>query len=86
MGTYVKDGNSCIGCSLLEDFPNECTRCNNLKSKIELIKMSTEYQIDSLRYRKSLENILKAYPDRSVHETLAIIIEIAKETLEVKDA
>ena len=38
MGTYVKDGNSCIGCQLLEEFPDKCAGCSNLKSNVELIK------------------------------------------------
>jgi len=38
MGTYVKDGNSCIGCDFLEEFPELCKKCDNLKSAITLIK------------------------------------------------
>ena len=34
MGEYVKNGNSCIGCECLPDFPNKCHGCNNLKDEV----------------------------------------------------
>ncbi len=50
MGTFVKDGNSCIGCSCLDDFPYECTGCNNLKPKEEFNEAYFE------QYGKSPDN------------------------------
>lgn len=49
MGTYVKDGNSCIGCSLLNEFPGECGSCNNLKSQVELIQIHSKLEAESDR-------------------------------------
>ena len=37
MGTYVKDGNSCIGCETVKSFPNGCFGCHNLKSNYEIL-------------------------------------------------
>ena len=31
MGTHLKDGDICISCKNLENFPNKCGDCNNLK-------------------------------------------------------
>ena len=42
MGTYVENGNSCIGCSLVEEFPGECNGCHNLKSEIDLILIASD--------------------------------------------
>ena len=65
MGTYVKNGNSCIGCSCLDGFPDYCIDCNNLKSKVELIKTSSSLEGDLKKalklsqeyYHNSLEEI-----------------------------
>ena len=38
MGTFVKDGNECIGCCILEEFPDKCDGCSNLKNAVTLIK------------------------------------------------
>ena len=47
MGTYVKDGNSCIGCGSLLDFPYNCYNCKNLKSNIEIIKVIKDQKLKS---------------------------------------
>ena len=47
MGTYVKDGNSCIGCGSLLDFPDNCYNCKNLKSNIEIIKVIKDQKLKS---------------------------------------
>jgi len=61
--TYVKDGNSCIGCNCA--LPDDCSGCNNLKSQVELIKigsdleevlrLSQEYYLNSLEKIKELK-------------------------------
>ena len=40
MGTYVKDGNQCIGCECLPEFPDLCTECTNLKPDVELVRVA----------------------------------------------
>ena len=37
MGTYVKDGNSCIGCEAVKSFPDGCCDCPNLKSNYAIL-------------------------------------------------
>ena len=63
MGTYVKNGNSCIGCNLLEEFPGECNGCNNLKDQVELIEVSADLKealkLSQEYYHNSLEEIKK---------------------------
>jgi predicted amidophosphoribosyltransferase len=42
MGSIVYDGNNCIGCNLLSDFPNKCCGCKNLLSQVELVALCEE--------------------------------------------
>lgn len=44
MGTWVIDGNSCIGCQCLPEFPVKCAKCKNLKTKIGLIMRGSDFQ------------------------------------------
>ena len=37
MSNLVKNGNACIGCNLLEEFPCKCGACGNFKSRLELV-------------------------------------------------
>ncbi len=58
MGTYVKNGNSCIGCLLLEGFPERCGGCRNLKSKAELMKIVALRDEEIKKLRDALNLIL----------------------------
>jgi len=59
MGTYVKDGNSCIGCESANSFPDECGGCNNLKSQIELIKLGSKLKTENDRMRNRMRNRMR---------------------------
>ncbi len=67
MGTYVKDGNSCIGCTLLEEFPGECNGCHNLKSEVDLIQMLIEKDLPEKCTPEQWEEITgETFPDAGV--------------------
>ena len=61
MGTYVKDGNSCIGCSC--EFPDECGSCNNLKSQIDLIWLHSNLQEENKKLKEDLKEIKSMVQD-----------------------
>lgn len=52
MGTMVKNGNGCIGCSLLPDFPRLCDHCGNFLGQVterrvtlDLIKVAIQERL-----------------------------------------
>ena len=59
MGTFVHDGNSCIGCTLSGSFPIECDGCQNLRDKSELIlialSLATECKGESGKQKEFID-------------------------------
>ena len=64
MGAYVHDGNSCIGCQRLGDFPKRCNACQNLKTLPEIVDQACRAE---RYYENKIVELEKAHKEDKAH-------------------